>query len=255
MIRPVVRQRNGLEFFQLKTSTKGENGAIVGRVGRRTQASRRTFRGARTVILFPGHNFPAHAFVQENWAPTQDFTPGSRRAQVIHVKRLTNNQKLPAQGFFVKTTQPRAILYHLGYSNKFVDFPKRLANQAADWEARSLRRVQSRQTPVEQPLALIIHPNGTRQLVTKAVAGEREDKIDSFDSKYWDARLKLFLRAKRLKIKTDDMDELNFIRTPRGRLVNIDAGQWVNATFTKRLLGAQNEILDQMALRKARRER
>ncbi len=201
----------------------------------RTVGSLRTFHtvdarsGKKTgYVLFDATVDPAHV-IEENWGSKQrlwnwQFPPS--RTRTTRVTRLKDGT---AVSWFVKHADPDLARVKVQYNQA----TPRAVRQLAAWEARNTLAIRAQGRPFERPVGIQYKPDGTRRVIFEgAPLGENQptDEKDVFA-----AAVSIEDAAKKININPRDArHHRNYVRTPDGTLVGVDAGFWENAEMTRR---------------------
>ncbi len=206
------------------------------------------------VIVLPTCSVPVEYLARENWL--YYFHEG-------HVRKVSSVQRLRNSEPITDHEGKEVVLYAKGPERYYANWHEISAsvpwNQALDerrvemttgdvrvekqatWEARILLGLLHKGIKAEEPQAIVIHRNGSREVITKGIAGEEPQQG--------------FLKDRHLKERATnagfvpvDLSSGNVIEDPHGDHHIIDVNRWGWPPFTdiykKRLIRAIHEEIE-----------
>ncbi len=198
------------------------------------------------VIVLPTCSVPLEHLVVENWL--SDYKGNVREVRAIMYlrnsqlivdregKKVMLYAKSPERKFSVST--PPWLLVEGEKKVKIQPGDVRVEKQAT-WEARILLGLAQKGIKAEEPQAIVIHRDGSREVITKGIPGEKS----------WGFKGRnLRKRAANAGFVPVDLNWGNIIKDPDGNDHIIDVNRWewppVTDVYKKRLIQTVREEIE-----------
>ncbi|MDP3742283.1 MAG: hypothetical protein Q8R15_03145 [Candidatus Micrarchaeota archaeon] len=211
------------------------------------------------VIVLPTCSVPHESLIPENWHDAQDVGHMRRVTSVTGLKELGKPGKhlqildLAGKPTTLYVKSPERLFHSFGelhHGNPWLAYPDskvlaaklpegdiRVEKQAV-WEARILLGLVQGGVKAEEPQAILVHADGTREVVTKKVNRNVDYPLNP-------SRIREQLRSR--PFRAIDAGEHNLIPTEHGTQI-IDVNRWefppFSDTYKKRLIEAVLEEVE-----------
>ncbi len=225
-----MRRRGSLKFFKTKSGSH--------------------------VIVLPNCSVSPHVLIEDNWSSAARNTNFGIARRIRLVDKLSDGSEVidsSGKKATLWAKAPETIFYRKKHGGPwifgFVEEDKVVslrrdirAQKQAMWEARILLSLLKKGKKAEIPQAIVIHPNGTREVITKGITEQFSKGISKREVT---AAQRSVALAGFVPI---DLEERNLLVDERGSPRIIDVNRWEfpphTDTYIKRLVAAIEEAAE-----------
>jgi hypothetical protein len=212
----------------------------------RTAGSLKIYRapGVRRIIVFSGSEVPASHFVPSNWNREDAARQRGNSRQVRFITKLVDGTRSDAvvkgtESWFVgsakRLRQGHFFVHEWRHDPVIHVEDPRVLRILAFGEARALHLIGERGVAAERPQALIVHNDGSVQMVTRKLA-KREGA--AWKKLWLPDILKIRRQVKAAGFKPRDVMPHNVIVNDRDQLALVDASRIMPKRHQTRLINA-----------------